>query len=85
MAILNVIDNEAELTVRIENGDLQALNEIKEGWKFSNKENALRFGLAILKKALSGGKKIYIDEGGEKITLTPSENLLESNLQESSE
>jgi len=78
MSITNIKDEEAELTVKLDNGDLEALNEIKDSWKFSSKENALRFALAILKKSIAGGKKIYVGEGEEKVVVEPSENLLET-------
>lgn len=82
MAITKIEEKENELIIKLDNGDFIVLEEIKKSWKFLDKERALRFAIAILKKAIAGGKKIYVEENGEKVALKPSNDLLEQEEKE---
>jgi len=59
----------------VDNGDLQALDQITKKWKFKDEESALRFALALMKQ--NEGNTIYITRpDGAKIGLQPSDELL---------
>ena len=78
MAIIKKSEDEQKIELEVNNGDLQALKEIIKSWGFADETKALRFGIAILAKASSGGNnKIYIDENGDKVSLVPGEGLAE--------
>lgn len=62
------------LSVTFNNGDLKALNEIQEKWKFKDKTSLLKFAMAVLLKA--GENKIKISVNGTEIDVFPKEDLL---------
>jgi hypothetical protein len=76
MAIVKITETELELRLKVVNGDLTAIKNIKEKWNFKDKESVLRFALAILTKATSSNNKVYIDENGKKTALVPGDALL---------
>ena len=83
MAIQRVTSGEVktpptELTLTINNGDFQALRGATERLGFINEESLLRFALAVFSKSATTSLTI-IDLNGNKISLTPSEDLLRSN------
>jgi hypothetical protein len=54
---LRIISEEPDngvLTIQLDNGDYKVLNEIVNKWKFKDRENALRFALAILDETENG-------------------------------
>ncbi len=67
---LKIIKDDSDngtLTIELNNGDYKALNDIVEKWKFKDRENALRFGMAVLavtergtlcKEEASGNRKL---------------------------
>ncbi len=75
--ITKLTETTEELTLKINNGDKKALEQITEEWKFKDAESALRFALAVLVKAVTiGNKKLSIEENGKNTTLVPGEALL---------
>lgn len=75
---LNLTPNEEEeLFLKINNGDLKALNILKTKWKFKTNEDIFRFALAILTKA--DKPSITVSEGGKPQTYSPARTLLEDD------
>lgn len=74
MATEVIIENNAGLLVEFNRGDLNALKEIKESWKFKNFESALRFGLAVLK--MSSPDNLYINKDFSIQIINPADSLL---------
>jgi len=58
----------------VNNGDLQALLQIKDKWGFKGEAEVLRYALAVLKQAEK--QVVYIDKNGAQIGLSPSEDLV---------
>lgn len=58
----------------VSNGDLNALGEIIKKWNFKSEAEALRFALAVMRQAED--EVVYVDQGGKKVGLTPSDDLL---------
>lgn len=79
MAIVKIIETDNELTIKVENGDLVALKQVQDKWKFKDKESALRFALAVLVKAAEGGNKVMIEENGKPTSLIPGDSLLKKD------
>ena len=65
------------IAVKIDNGDLEAINNLVESLNFASPEAILRFTVAVLVKAGTNG--VYVVENGNKIKLTPNDNLLRQN------
>ena len=63
-----------QITLVINNGDLQAINDVISKYNFKDEESLLRFALVALLRSESNG--IYIDENENKVFLQPSEKLL---------
>ncbi len=64
----------AKVKLTIDNGDLQALNQIIEKYRFKDEESALRFAFFAL--LTSENNIISVEENGKKVNLIPSEKLL---------
>lgn len=62
------------IVLNVNNGDLEALNNIKDKWNFKSEADVLRFALAVLKQA--DKQVVYIDQEGSKVGLTPSDDLV---------
>jgi hypothetical protein len=76
MAITKISENEDDkLTVNINNGDLRALDEIKQLWGFKDQASVLRFALAAL-KITHDGDLYAIQKDGTKRLLKPIDELL---------
>lgn len=74
-----VIKNEKDvLQVEFNNGDLNALNEIKNKWRFKDLESVLRFGLAVLTIAESG-KLFHEKTDGKTERFEPMDDLVEKD------
>jgi hypothetical protein len=69
-----ITENPAKWSLEIDNGDLQALREVIEKYKFKNEEALLRFIMFVLLKAEKNA--VYIDEGEKTVALTPARHLL---------
>lgn len=67
-----------ELSLTINNGDFQALQETASRLGFLNEESMLRFMLAVLSKSATRSITIT-DQNGIKTPLTPGESLLRQN------
>ncbi len=68
-------DSATNIDLSITNGDLAALKEVKNKWKFKNIEDILRFALAVMKK--SEKNKIYVDENGTQVGYVPADSMIE--------
>lgn len=74
---LKIISEEPDngiLTIQLDNGDYQVLNEIFIKWGIKDRENALRFALAILKNTEKGTlcKK---EENGRLTVFAPADEI----------
>lgn len=63
MALEIIEKNEEHLKIQLNNGDLNALNEIIAEWKFKDEVSALRFALAALSSAKRGSLYFKQDDG----------------------
>lgn len=76
---LKIISEEQDqgiLTVQLDNGDYRVLNQIVNKWKFKDRENALRFALAILDDTDNGTLSRKLGEGLHNL-LVPTDEILE--------
>jgi hypothetical protein len=70
------INSTTSIALNFDNGDYEILHKIKQQWNFKDEESLLRFALAILYKA--GEHSVSVkDDGGNEITLKPTENMLQ--------
>lgn len=63
MALTIIEKTDENLKVELNNGDLNALNEIVEEWKFKDETSALRFALAALSSVKRGNLYFKQDDG----------------------
>lgn len=64
------------ILLKVSNGDLKALQDVKDKWGFKDEASALRFALAVI--AQSEEHLVYIaTKDGGKVPLTPGDNYLE--------
>lgn len=68
------------ILLHLNNGDLNAVKVAKEKWRFKKLEDVIRYALAVI--AQSENAIVYVTHNGQKIPLTPSEELLEPQLPE---
>ncbi|PIR54710.1 hypothetical protein COU74_03075 [Candidatus Peregrinibacteria bacterium CG10_big_fil_rev_8_21_14_0_10_36_19] len=68
------IEGEDSLAIEFDNGDLKALNDIQQKWKFKDKSSLLKFAMAVLLKAEKNTLKISVD--GSETEVFPKEDLL---------
>ncbi len=64
------------LQVEFNNGDLKALNDIKDKWHFKDLEGVLRFGLAVLTIS-EDGKLFHEKKDGKTERFEPMDDLIE--------
>lgn len=64
------------LDVSINNGDLRAINEIKEKMNFKDQASVIRFALAALKVASDEGELSVLKKDGSTKSLKPIDDLL---------
>ena len=62
------------ILLNVDNGDLEALESIKDKWKFKDKESVLRYALAVMSQATD--PILYIEKEGIKTGLSPNPNLM---------
>jgi hypothetical protein len=75
MAIIKTKENNDDLQLIINNGDLRALNQIKSKWGFKDNESILRFAIAAL--TLTDDGYLYAEhKDGTKRILKPADDLL---------
>lgn len=77
---LKIIKEEADsgtLTIQLDNGDYKVLNEIVQKWRFKDRENALRFALAILSDTENGTLARKREDGAHSL-LVPTDEILEA-------
>lgn len=72
--ILNEEKGSEKISLAIDNGDLEALTEVMEKYRFVNEEALFRYVLFVLLKAEKN--TLYIDEGDKKVALSPADRLL---------
>lgn len=75
MAIIKTKEDNDDLQLTINNGDLRALNQIKTKWGFKDNESILRFAIAALTVAEDGDLYAEQKDGVRRI-LKPAEQLL---------
>jgi len=75
MAINRSTDTGAELTLVINNGDLEALKTTSTRLGFLNEESMIRFMLAALSKSATRSV-VITDSNGARVALNPSADLL---------
>lgn len=63
-----------KLVLDIDNGDLQALNEVIEKIRFIDEQATIRFALFALLKAEKN--VLYVDQGDKLVVLTPSSTVI---------
>ncbi len=76
---LKIIKEEEDngiLTIQLDNGDYKVLNEIVAKWRFKDRENALRFALAILSDTENGTLARKREDGAHSL-LVPMDSILE--------
>lgn len=71
------IDSLEELDLKIDNGDLKALKEIIKKFEFKSPEAVLRYALAIF--SITDKASIEVTKKGDKVTVNPSQDLLNKN------
>ncbi len=72
------LTTDQQLTLDITNGDLTALQTIKDRFNLNDEEAVLRFALAVMSQA--SNDTIYIeDDTGTKVGLHPSQSLRRDN------
>lgn len=74
--IQQTTDGDDELSIKFNNGDLKALNEIQDKWKFKDKASLFKFVMAVLLRA--EGNKIKISVSGNETEVLPKEDLLKN-------
>jgi hypothetical protein len=71
MAIIKKTESTpTQLELSVNNGDLQALNEVITKYGFVDEEAALRFALYVLLKAEQNA--VYVKEGSRIVSVTPT-------------
>lgn len=80
MIIKSQDSTDTKISLEVDNGDLQALNEVVDKFGFIDEQAALRFALFVLLKAEKN--VVYVDEGDKKVMFTPSAQAIKSNEQE---
>lgn len=81
MAIIKTQENHDDLQLTINNGDLRALNQIKDKWGFKDNESILRFAIAAL-TITDDGYLFAEHKDGTRRVLKPAEDLLESTAKQ---
>lgn len=67
--------NPQELSLVINNGDLDALKTVVKELGFKDEQSVLRFALAVLTRSATRSISI-VEKDGKTVSLTPSANLL---------
>lgn len=80
MAIRKINSPGEHIDLRVDNGDLQALNEVMEKFNFKDEEAALRFGLIVLLNADETGN-VYVERGDQKVKIAPNPSLFKQNAE----
>ncbi len=74
MAVIKDAETTQEAKITINNGDLKALNEIKEKYQLKDGTDVITFALGVLSQG--GGRPITIEkETGEMVKLLPSDKI----------
>lgn len=69
-------DNGDSIELKVDNGDLQAIKQLLERYKFINIEAALRYGIVSMMEAQDN--VLYAKKGDETIALHPTDKLIKS-------
>lgn len=64
----------SNLVLKIDNGDLQALNSVLSKYRFINEEALIRYALVALLE--SEDNRLYAKKNNETVALRPNENLI---------
>ena len=73
------VDQSVSYRLVIDNGDLQAIKDVMDKYRFLDEEALGRFALYVLLKAEKN--TVYIDEGDKKIALSPADRLVKPQEQ----
>lgn len=74
MSVRKDSEEGGEAKYTINNGDLVALNQIKDGYGLRDSDNVLTFAIGVLKQA--GGRPVMIqNEQGAYTSLLPADEL----------
>lgn len=74
MAVIKDNETDGVATFTINNGDLVALNDIKEKYNLRDSDNVLTFAIGVLKQA--GGRPVTVqNDQGSLTNLLPSDQL----------
>jgi len=73
----NNTENKPVGTIHIDNGDLQALKDVMEQYKFVNQEALIRYALVALLNATDN--KLYIKQNGNIVSMNISEKLIKNS------
>ncbi len=65
-----------KITIEVTNGELRAMDEVKNKWSFKNIKTFLEFALAIFS---TEGMEIFLNEHGDRTRIKPSDDLVEKN------
>ena len=77
MAIKKTLNNSDKITLDINNGDLTALKEVIEKFKFKDEEAALRYSLYALLRTDTTG--LVVEEEGKMFRLEPTSKVINLN------
>lgn len=76
--------NKPKAKITVDNGDLQALDDVIHKWKFRDETGLLRFALAVMREAKDNAI-IVTGEGGKPVTFAPADKLVNTDDNVSSE
>lgn len=77
LKIINEEPADGTLTIQLDNGDYRVLKEIVDKWNFKDRENALRYALAILNYT-NNGLLCKKQENGTHSILAPTDEILKN-------
>ena len=75
MAIKETLNNNKDLLLEINNGDLTTLNEIKEKWSFKNYQSLIRFAASVM--TLAEELSLVIKVKGKYEIYEPANDLID--------
>jgi hypothetical protein len=77
LKIIKEDEESGTLSIELDNGDYKVLKEIVQKWRFKDRENALRFALAILSDTENGTLARKREDGVHSL-LVPTDEILEA-------
>ena len=74
MAVIINAQNEKDIMLKIDNGDLAKMNEVLQKWNFKDIQSFWRFSISILLQTEE--KKLWIQENGNPILIAPADHSI---------